>query len=152
MNSKRLAAVGGVAIIVIAVLVALFRPQQESFSARAHRLEEHIACPICIGESVADSNSSASADIRQNIEARMRAGQSDQAILGYYAHAYPKQMLDPSDGGLGLIAWGLPVVVIILAVAALGFAIARWKREPRLVASAEDEALVRRARRRPEPS
>jgi cytochrome c-type biogenesis protein CcmH len=152
MNKRRAAAIAGAAVIVIALAVAWLRPQHESFSSRAHRLEEHVACPICTGESVADSNSSASADIRQNIEARIRAGQSDSEILGYYAHAYPKQMLNPSDGGLGLIAWGLPVAAVILAVAGLGFAMARWKREPRLVASDEDEALVQRARRLPEPS
>ena len=104
---------------------------------------------MCIGESVADSNSSESSFIRQDIEARMRKGQSDSEILGFYAHAYPKQMLNPSNGGLGLVVWGLPVVAVILAVAGLGFAIARWKREPRLTATDADEALVQRARREP---
>lgn len=149
MNRNRVAAIIGVAVIVIVLAVALFRPQHESFSSRAHRLEEHIACPVCTGESVADSNSSESSFIRQDIEARMRKGQSDSEILGFYAHAYPKQMLNPSNGGLGLVVWGLPVVAVILAVAGLGFAIARWKREPRLTATDADEALVQRARREP---
>jgi len=149
VNRNRVAAIIGVAVIVIVLAVALFRPQHESFSSRAHRLEEHIACPVCTGESVADSNSSESSFIRQDIEARMRKGQSDSEILGFYAHAYPKQMLNPSNGGLGLVVWGLPVVAVILAVAGLGFAIARWKREPRLTATDADEALVQRARREP---
>ncbi len=149
MTRNRVAAIVGVAAIVIALAVAYFRPQHESFSARAHGLEEHIACPVCVGESVADSNSSESSYIRQDIEHRMREGQSDSQILGFYAAKDPKQMLNPSNGGLGLIVWGLPVAAVILAVAGLGFAIARWKREPRLVASDDDEALVQRARREP---
>ena len=152
MNGRRLAAIAGALVIVVALAVAWFRPQHESFSAHAHRLEEHIACPVCTGESVADSNSSASDDIRHDIETRLRVGQSDDEILGYYAAHYPKQMLNPSDGGLGLVAWGLPVVALILGVAGLAFAIARWKREPRLVATDEDELLVQRARRVPEPN
>jgi cytochrome c-type biogenesis protein CcmH/NrfF len=147
MTAKKAAAIAGAAVIVVVLAVAWLRPQHESFDARAHNLEEHIACPVCVGESVADSNSSASADIRQDIQTRMHEGQSDSEILSYYARTYPKQMLNPSNGGLGLIAWGLPVVVVIIAVTGLGFAIARWKREPRLVATDEDEKLVQRARR-----
>jgi cytochrome c-type biogenesis protein CcmH len=149
---KRFAAIAGAGVVVIALAVAWFRPQHESLDARAHNLEQHIACPVCVGESVADSNSSASADIRADVQRRMKEGQSDSEILGYYARTYPKQMLNPSNDGLGLIAWGLPVVVVILALAGLGFAITRWKREPRLVATDEDEKLVERARRLPEPS
>ncbi len=125
MNRKRVAAVAGALVVVVALAVALFRPQYESASARATRLEEHIECPVCTGEDVAHSNSSESIAIRQNIEDRIRQGQSDSQILGYYARLYPNKILNPSDSGLGLLVWGLPVAAVIAAVAGLGFAIAR---------------------------
>jgi cytochrome c-type biogenesis protein CcmH len=143
---RRYAAIGGGLVIVAALVIAFFRPQHQTPEQRAHNLEEHIACPVCTGESVADSNSEASAVIRQGIQTRIKEGQSDQTILQYYESRYPKQQLDPSSGGIGLVAWGLPVVAVILAITGLGFAVVRWKREPRLVATEDDEALVRRAR------
>src|SRR5262245_43504001 len=142
VNAKRGALVGGLALVVVVVAVAFFRPQHESAAARATRLEEHIACPVCSGEDIAHSNSEQAIAMRADIEQRIKQHQTDDQILGFYARTYPDKQLNPSDRGLGLIAWGLPVVAVILAIAGLGFAIARWKREPRLVASAEDEALV----------
>lgn len=57
-------------------------------------------------------------------------------------------LLKPSGSGLGLLVWGLPVVALIVGGAGLAFALARWRRTPRLVASDEDEALVRQSRGR----
>ncbi len=148
MRSKRFAALGGALLVVLAIVVVALRPSHETAEARAQRLERHIACPVCVGESVAESNSDASLIIRSDIEARIRRGQSDSEILGYYAKHYPKQQLNPSDGGIGLVAWGLPVVAVVLAVAGLGVAMVRWKRVPRMVATTDDEVLVQRARRR----
>jgi cytochrome c-type biogenesis protein CcmH len=146
-SNKRWALGAGIAIVIVVVLVAIFRPQHESAASRANRLEEHVACPICAGEDIAHSNSEQAIAMRADIERRIKSGESDDEIVGYYARRYPDKQLNPDDSGLGLVVWGLPVVVVILAVAGLGFAIARWKREPRMVATEADEALVTRARR-----
>ena len=48
--------------------------------------------------------------------------------------------------GLGVIAWGLPVLVLVLGAGGIAFAIRRGSRTPRLSATADDVALVDRER------
>ena len=51
-------ALAAVLLIAVAVLVARSGPSHTP-AARAARLESQLACPVCTGESVADSNASA---------------------------------------------------------------------------------------------
>ncbi len=55
-------------------------------------------------------------------------------------------LLTPSNSGLGVIAWGLPVLVLVLGAGGIALAIRRGSRTPRLAASADDVALVDRER------
>ncbi len=55
-------------------------------------------------------------------------------------------MLTPDNGGLGMIAWGLPVVAIVIGAGGIALAIRRGSRTPRLAATAADVALVDEAR------
>ncbi len=134
------------AVAAIAVVVAASRTGHESLSAHASSIERRLKCPICDGESVADSNAEVSRSIRADVERRLRDGQSDSKIIAAVEQSYPNTTLLPADSGLGLVAWGLPVAAVVLALAGLTFAFARWRREPRLVATPEDEALVAQAR------
>ena len=55
-------------------------------------------------------------------------------------------LLKPASTGLGALVWAIPIAVMLLAGGGLVIALRRWSRQPRLVASAEDEALVRQER------
>ncbi len=54
--------------------------------------------------------------------------------------------LKPGDDGIALLAWGIPVIVVLAGGAGLVIALRRWSREPRLEATADDEAIVARER------
>jgi len=137
------------AVIVVGagvVLVARSSPS-DSPSARAARLSSELACPVCTGESVADSNASESRAIRLDIAQRIRKGQSDAQIRDAYVAIYGEHvLLTPANGGLGVIAWGLPVLALVLGAGGIAFAIRRGSRTPRLAATAADVALVERER------
>ena len=148
VNRNRLLLFAALAVVVLTLGVAAVRNTESNDPiARAQRLERQIACPICNGESVAESNSSEAVARRVDIEKRVKAGESDDTILGFYATTSGRLMLNPSDSGVGFIAWGIPVVAFVIAGAGLGFAIRRWRSETRMVASIEDEVLVARARK-----
>jgi cytochrome c-type biogenesis protein CcmH len=139
-------ALGLVVVVGIVVLVVRSRPDN-SPAARAARLEHQLACPVCEGQSVADSNSPQSRAIREKIPRQIAAGMSDEAIRSYYVARYTDKILEtPSNSGLGVVAWGLPAVAIILGAVGVAFAIRRWSTTPRLSATDEDEEIVRRAR------
>ena len=139
-------ALGLIVVIGIVVLVARSRPDN-SPAARAARLEHQLACPVCEGQSVADSNSSQSQAIRENIPRQIASGMSDADIRAYYVARYTDKILEtPSNSGLGVVAWGLPTVAILLGAVGIAVAVRRWSTTPRLPATEEDENVVRRAR------
>jgi cytochrome c-type biogenesis protein CcmH len=140
-----------VVAVAIVVLVVRSRPDN-SPEARALRLEHQLACPVCEGQSVFDSNSSQSEAIRVDIPRRIAAGQTDAAIRAYYVTRYSEKILEtPSNSGLGLVAWGLPAVALILGAVGITIAVRRWSSTPRLTATDEDEDIVRRAREHADP-
>jgi cytochrome c-type biogenesis protein CcmH len=139
-------ALGVIIVGALAVLVSRSQPS-DSAEARARRLEKQLACPVCTGESVAESNAPEARAIRDDIRDRVDAGETDGEIIDAYAAVYGERVrLNPGDNGLALFAWGVPVVALIAGAAGIAFALRRWSREPRLRASAEDEVLVARAR------
>jgi cytochrome c-type biogenesis protein CcmH len=135
-----------VVFVSVAVLVARSGPSK-SPEARASRLANELACPVCTGESVAESNAPESRAIRADIARRIRAGQGDAEIRNAYVATYGDHiLLTPANGGLGVVAWGLPVLALVIGAAGIAFAIRRGSRTPRLAASAADTALVDRER------
>jgi cytochrome c-type biogenesis protein CcmH len=144
----------GLAVVVVIALGVLVNRSGPSSApaSRAARLDRELACPVCTGESVADSNAPESRAIREDVKRRIRAGQSDGEIRDAYVAVYGEHvLLTPSNGGLGVIAWGLPVIVIIVGAAGIAIALRRSSRTPRLAATADDADVVERARHLPEP-
>ncbi len=143
-------ALAAVVVAAIVVLAARSGPSNAP-SARAGRLANELACPVCTGESVADSNAPESRAIRLDIAKRIRAGQRDSEIRDAYVAIYGEHvLLTPDNGGLGVVAWGLPVLVLVIGAAGIVFALRRWSRTPRLAATADDADTVDRERRPPE--
>ncbi|MDQ1449839.1 MAG: cytochrome c-type biosis protein CcmH [Actinomycetota bacterium] len=142
------------AVVVIAgVVLAARSGTSNSPAARSERLDNELACPVCVGESVADSNAPESRAIRIDIVKRIRGGQSDSDIRDAYVGIYGEHiLLTPSNGGIGIVAWGIPIVALVLGGAGIGFAVRRWSTTPRLAATVEDENVVDRERRREEGS
>jgi cytochrome c-type biogenesis protein CcmH len=142
--------VGLAALELIAVVVLVDRSGPSSSpTARAGRLANELACPVCTGESVADSNAPESRAIRVDIVKRIRAGQSDEEIRDAYVATYGEHvLLTPSNGGLGVVAWGLPVIALVIGFAGIMLALRRSSRSPRLAATADDVNVVDRERHR----
>ena len=135
-------------VVLVVALVVLFARSQPSASvdARANRIARQIKCPDCEGESVANSGTAIARSIRADIRSRVAHGERDDEIIAYYVSRYPDARTSPDGDGIGLFAWAIPVVAIVVALGLLGLALRRWSRTPRLAASADDEQLVDRAR------
>jgi cytochrome c-type biogenesis protein CcmH len=121
----------------------------ESVGAHARRLSSELRCVDCQGLSVADSSTQTARATRTDIAARIRRGESDAAIRQVYVDRYGEAvLLKPTSSGLGGLVWAIPIAAILLGAGGLVLALRRWSRQPRLVASAEDEELVREERSR----
>jgi cytochrome c-type biogenesis protein CcmH len=137
-----------VVALVTALAVGAHSGGHPTLDQRVRHLAAQIKCPVCEGQSAADSDSAPSRAIRDDIRARLQAGQSDRQILDYLVSRYPGSKLLPDARGVGLIVWVLPILAVGVAVVALGFAFVRWRSRPVPPVSAEDRALVERALRR----
>jgi cytochrome c-type biogenesis protein CcmH len=138
-----MAAVLGVALLVG---VSLDRaPTSEG--DRFRNLTRSIACPVCDGQSVANSDSDSAKGIRARIAQRIGEGASDAEIRDELAGEFGEHiLLTPGRSGLSSLVWTLPVAALVVALAGLAVVFHRWRGGMSVHASDEDRALVARAR------
>lgn len=140
-------------VIGALVLVSLVRATVDDGSPRttAEKVEaiaKTLKCPVCAGQSVADSDVAASRAIRVEIARLVEEGRSSSEVRATIATNYGEQvqLIPPASGFAGLV-WILPVVALVVALAVLSAAFARWRRAPHTAATDADRALVDRALR-----
>jgi cytochrome c-type biogenesis protein CcmH len=103
----------------------------DSEAARTARLSRELRCPTCRGLSVAESDAKAAQAIRDEIRARVEAGQSDDEVRQYLISRYGDDiLLKPSGSGVTGLVWALPVALGVAAVGGLVVAFRRWSRGP----------------------
>lgn len=140
-------------MIVALVLVSLVRNAVDEGPPRtaAERVESIAAglkCPTCRSQSVADSESAAARSIRTEIARRVEDGQTGDEIRAAIAATYGDDLqLMPSGSGIDGLVWILPVLALVLGLAALTATFARWRSVPRSAATDADRALVDQALR-----
>ena len=114
---------------------------------RAYEISKTIGCPVCNGQSVAESNAAVAKNIRISIAKWIDEGRSDDFIRAELRGLFGDDVdYTPSGEGVTSLVWILPVVFGAGAVTGLVVVFRRWKREGDLEASAEDRALVEAAR------
>ena len=135
------------------ILVATRGDDSRTPKARAASLESEFRCVECQSLSVADSQSTTAQAMRTDIKQRIAAGQSDTTIRRAYVERYGEFILlkPRGDDGLGLVVWGLPVLLVIAAAGGLVVALRRWRSQPRLAATPADEALIEEIRKEAKP-
>jgi len=126
--------------------VTLFRAAQpQSLDQRAHDVATQLQCPICNGESVADSPSGLASEMRGLIRQKLAQGESEQQVIQYFEARYGDTILEsPPAQGFTLMIW-LPPVLMLALGAYVVFVLGReWAATPApaLATSAADEDLA----------
>jgi cytochrome c-type biogenesis protein CcmH len=92
-------------------------------------LEDQVMCPVCAGETLAQSDSPAAAQVKRFIQARIAAGDTRSEIKRKLVAEYGTRILaSPPKHGFDLLAWVLPVVGILAAAGVLGLLAWQWTR------------------------
>ncbi len=69
-----------------------------------------LRCPVCQGESIYDSHSDVAVEMKKLIAEKLSAGESEEAILGYFQARYGNFILmEPPAEGLHWVIWVFPV-------------------------------------------
>jgi cytochrome c-type biogenesis protein CcmH len=103
----------------------------QSQEDRVDDLTQRIACPVCDGESVFESQNAASRRLRNQVEDLVRQNElSDEQILTFIdSRNEGDLLLVPKASGVDALVWVLPAVGFVVGVTGLGLAFRRWKLE-----------------------
>lgn len=115
-RTKAIVVTGGLAIVVIVLLLLGRGTDGNSVPARTDRIANSFKCPTCQGLSVAQSKANTAKAIYAEIQRQVEAGQTDGQIRTYLVSRFgEQQLLRPETTGIGSIAWIAPVVVLVTA-------------------------------------
>jgi cytochrome c-type biogenesis protein CcmH len=119
--------------------ILLAVPPPQTLDQRVYYVGEQLKCPVCQNESVADSSASIAEQMRLVIREQLQQGKSEQQVLQYFAAHYGNQiLLTPSPQGFNLLAWLMPVAMLLIGLGLLTFVLRDWRTQghPRLAMSA----------------
>lgn len=93
-------------------------PGQGYDESEAQAIDRMLMCPVCPAESIDQAQVPLARQMRQRVREMLAEGASRQEILDYFADRYGQNVLaSPPKSGLNLLAWTLPVVIILAALA-----------------------------------
>ena len=85
--------------------------------ARITKLGQELRCLTCLGQSVSDSHSGFSDDMRREMRTMIAAGKSDSEIMDFMVQRYGDFVLyRPPVKSSTWLLWGGPFVLVVLSV------------------------------------
>jgi cytochrome c-type biogenesis protein CcmH len=78
-------------------------------------------CPVCAGQTVAESGSALAGQMREIIRARLQQGQTREQIIAYFVEQFGEGVLAaPPRRGTGLWLWLAPPGILVAGALVLG--------------------------------
>jgi len=120
---------GIVAVISSIWLYALLvSPSRQTLDQRVHDVASQLKCLVCQGESVADSPALLSLQMRGIIRQQLQSGKSEQQVIQYFVSRYGERiLLSPPMQGLTLLAWIVPIALMIGGALLVFFVLRGWQ-------------------------
>lgn len=114
---------------VTALAVAQTQAADSALEARASAVASALRCPVCQGESIQDSPSELSQQMRAVVRDRLRRGESPEQVKAYFVSRYGEWiLLEPKMTGLNIVLYVLPVILVAGGLMLVVFLVRRWTR------------------------
>lgn len=130
MKKRRTLLLALAIVMILAAIwsyVLLVAPVPESLDQRVHDVASQLKCPVCQGESVADSPSTISQQMRAVIRQKLQQGQSEQQIIQYFISRYGNSILwSPPRQGFTTLAWIIPIAIMLCGALLLVLVLRGW--------------------------
>lgn len=145
------------ALLLLAALALLPGPaaaeghwDMVALSPEARAIALKIQCPICEGQSIAESNATIAKQMKAVVQEKVEAGWSERQVLDYFRERYGEIVLrEPPRSGLTLGVWLVPPMVLLAGLALVALLVRGWRRSPpveELPQASDEEAVVRALR------
>lgn len=144
LRSRSFLASAAVLVVVVAVWTATLvaHAQPETLNQRVYDVAAQLQCPICQGESAADSPSTLAQQMRGVIRERLQAGQSEQQVIDYFVSTYGEGIREsPPMSGFTLVMWLGPLVMLLVGIWLVTTVARQWRAAPALAGAGEDAEL-----------
>jgi cytochrome c-type biogenesis protein CcmH len=97
----------------------------------ARAIEAMLVAPCCFTQSVAVHQSAAAAEVREDVRARLAAGETRQQILDAYVRRYGKRVLtEPPAAGFDAALYVAPVIVFLGSIVLMLAVVRRFTAPP----------------------
>lgn len=127
MSDRGRSLITATSIVVMTVALLFLISTQPATVNRVEDIGARIKCPVCQGESIANSPSPMAEDMMDLVSERVAAGFSDQQIVDELLTSYSGALLlDPPASGNTLVLWVAPVAALVVGLAVIVW----WKRHP----------------------
>ncbi len=101
-------------LLAILPLPVLAQEIPPDLSPEVFAVARELRCPVCQGESAAESNSGVAQEMRRIIAEMLEEGRTPEEIKAYFVDRYGEWILyNPPRRGLTLWAWVLPGLVLL---------------------------------------
>jgi cytochrome c-type biogenesis protein CcmH len=115
--------------------------RNETLDQRVHEVASQLKCPVCQGESVADSPSTISQQMRAVIRQQLQSGKSEQEVIQYFVDRYGEQIVwSPPWQGFTLLAWLVPIALVLVGAFLLFTVLRSWRTAPFTRPAVDDNA------------
>jgi cytochrome c-type biogenesis protein CcmF len=106
--------------LLVALLLVLATPlllAADEYENEMWNISEELACPVCAGQSIKDSNAPLAQQIRALILEKLAAGEDREAIIAFVVERYGEGVqLDPPKTGIQLAVWLGPLVILAIGL------------------------------------
>ena len=101
---------------------------QETLDQHVQYIASQLKCPVCQGESVAESQSSIAQEMRGVIRQKIQEGESDQQIIQFFSDRYGSQIVwSPPISGFGVFAWVVPAMLLLTGIGIVFMTLQSWR-------------------------
>lgn len=127
---KFLAAAVIFVLLAIALLPGCLGASAPSLEERAQDLERSLMCPICEGQTIYESQSALSVQIKSNIREQLAQGKTREQIIQFYVERYGERILAaPPPTGINWALWLGPFAVLGIGIFILYRLILAFRRQ-----------------------
>jgi len=80
-------------------------------------ISDELMCPVCQGQTVAESNSKLAISMREVIKSKLKNGESKEQILSYFVKQYGDNILaKPPLKGFNMLLWLVPPGILLISI------------------------------------
>ena len=110
-----------ISLLLVLLLHSGVLSAEESLDDRVNEIAHLLMCPVCQGQSVAESNSNLAQDMRQIIRKQLEEGKSKDEVIAYFVNSYGETILaSPPPKGVNWVLWALPAIAIVFGGLGIG--------------------------------